>query len=120
MGTVTNFRARRFDRQGDRRKLVTVPIFFRVAAAALLFLLLAFVLLAAAAASRAQEGEAEPPPEAGALILHPSGGGADLPALRLGTHVEIDVTGAVARTRIVQAFRNSGRRWAAADRKSVV
>jgi Ca-activated chloride channel family protein len=82
--------------------------------AALLFLFTALALLAAAAMSRAQESEAEAPAEAGALILHPRGGGADLPAIRLGTHVEVDVTGAVARTRIVQAFRNTGKGWAAA------
>ncbi|HYE27848.1 MAG TPA: marine proteobacterial sortase target protein [Allosphingosinicella sp.] len=84
------------------------------APAALFFLLLAFVLLAAGAATRAQDGETEKPAEAGALILHPRRGGADLPAVRLGTHVEVTVTGAVARTRIVQAFRNTGRDWAAA------
>lgn len=86
----------------------------RVIATALFLLLALLLLLAAAGASRAQDGEAGAPPEAGALVLHPNGGGADLAAVRLGTHVEVDVTGAVARTRIVQAFRNSGRRWAAA------
>ena len=80
----------------------------------LLLFLLALALLAAAAASRAQESELEDTPEAGALILHPRNGGADLPAIRLGTHVEVEVTGAVARTRIVQAFRNTGKSWAAA------
>ena len=79
-----------------------------------LFLLVALALLAAGAVSRAQESDTEAPAEAGALILHPNGGGADLPAVRLGTHVEMTVTGAVARTRIVQAFRNTGPKWAAA------
>ena len=86
----------------------------RGAVGAALFLLVAFALLAAGAVTRARESEAEKPAEAGALILHPRGGGADLPAVRLGTHVEVDVTGAVARTRIVQAFRNTGKSWAAA------
>jgi Ca-activated chloride channel family protein len=81
---------------------------------AALFLLVAFALLAAGAMSRAQESEAQDPAEAGALILHPSGGGADRPAVRLGTHVEVIVTGAIARTRVVQAFRNTGKSWAAA------
>lgn len=96
-------------------KLVPGTIFSRRGAiGALLFLLVAFALLAAGGASRAQEGDDYAPAEAGALILHPRGGGADLPAVRLGTHVEIAVTGAVARTRVVQAFRNTGKSWAAA------
>jgi Ca-activated chloride channel family protein len=86
----------------------------RGALGAALFLLVALALLAAGAVSRAQDNEEEPPAEAGALILHPQGGGADLPAVRLGTHVEVDVSGAIARTRVVQAFRNTGHRWAAA------
>ncbi|MEA3054170.1 MAG: Ca-activated chloride channel [Sphingomonadales bacterium] len=81
---------------------------------AALFLLVALALLAAGAASRAQGSEEEAPVEAGALMLHPRGGGADLPAVRLGTHVEVTVTGAIARTRVVQAFRNTGKDWAAA------
>ncbi|HEX6377049.1 MAG TPA: marine proteobacterial sortase target protein [Allosphingosinicella sp.] len=86
----------------------------RVAVGAALFVLVALALLAAGSVTRAQDGEAEKPAEAGALMLHPRGGGADLPAVRLGTHVEVDVTGAVARTRVVQAFRNTGKSWAAA------
>lgn len=51
---------------------------------------------------------------AGTLVLHPRGGGADVGAVRLGTHYEVRVSGRIARTRVVQAFRNSGRTWAAA------
>jgi Ca-activated chloride channel homolog len=86
----------------------------RGAVGAALFLLVALALLAAGAASRAQDGDDEKPAEAGALILHPRGGGGDLPAVRLGTHIEVNVTGAIARTRVVQAFRNTGKSWAAA------
>jgi len=48
------------------------------------------------------------------LLLHPRGGGADVAAVRLGTHYEVRVSGPIARTRVVQAFRNTGRNWAAA------
>ena len=64
----------------------------------------------ARAAAETEEGEEIP---AGALVLHPRGG-SDLDAVRLGTHYEVHVSGAIARTRVVQAFRNTGREWAAA------
>jgi len=64
----------------------------------------------ARAAGDAEEGQDIP---AGALMLHPRGGG-DLEAVRLGTHYEVHVSGRIARTRVVQAFRNTGRQWAAA------
>jgi len=80
-----------------------------------LLFLLSVAALAAFTRARATEG-GEPGAEigAGTLVLHPRGGGADLPAVRLGTHYEVRVSGRIARTRVVQAFRNTGRQWAAA------
>jgi Ca-activated chloride channel homolog len=51
---------------------------------------------------------------AGTLMLHPRRGTAELPAVRLGTHIEVQVSGQIARTRVVQAFRNGGTEWASA------
>ena len=80
---------------------------------ALLFLvsMAAAMALTAARAGEADEDDAQI--KAGTLVLHPRGGG-DVAAVRLGTHYEVHVSGAIARTRVVQAFRNTGREWAAA------
>jgi len=77
--------------------------------------LLSLAALAAFSMARAADGEEEPEAiAAGTLMLLPRGGGAPLPAVRLGTHYEVRVSGRIARTRVVQAFRNGGRQWAAA------
>ena len=80
----------------------------------LLFLLgmFAFAALSTARASGA-EGEADEI-ASGTLMLQPRSGGAPTPAVRLGTHYEVHVSGAISRTRVVQAFRNTGRQWASA------
>ena len=87
----------------------------RLAVGLSILFLLSVAALAAFTRARATEG-GEPGGEfgAGTLVLHPRGGGADLPAVRLGTHYEVRVSGRIARTRVVQAFRNTGRQWAAA------
>ncbi|HEY5713066.1 MAG TPA: marine proteobacterial sortase target protein [Allosphingosinicella sp.] len=77
--------------------------------------LLSLAAFAAFSAARAGEGQDEGGQiAAGTLVLHPRGGGGDLPAVRLGTHFEVHVSGAIARTRVVQAFRNTGNQWASA------
>lgn len=86
----------------------------RAALGLAVLLLLSLAALAAWSMARAEGGDEEETIAAGTLILHPRGGGADLPAVRLGTHVEVHVSGRIARTRVVQAFRNTGRHWAAA------
>ena len=58
----------------------------------------------------AGDEEGAEPVGAGTLMLHPRGG-ADVAAVRLGTHYEVHVSGPIARTRVVQAFRNTGRQW---------
>lgn len=87
---------------------------FRISAGLGLLILLSLALLGAGGMLKAQEAPARDEIAAGTLLLHPRGGGADLPAVRLGTHVEVDISGMVARTRVVQAFRNTGKGWAAA------
>lgn len=82
-----------------------------------LSLLFLIVLAAFASFSMARAADGEEPAEeiaAGTLMLLPRGGGAPLPAVRLGTHYEVRVSGRIARTRVVQAFRNGGQQWAAA------
>ena len=98
-----------------RRSRRVSPRSRRLAVGLSLLFLLSIAALAAFTRARATEG-GEPGAEigAGTLVLHPRGGGADLPAVRLGTHYEVRVSGRIARTRVVQAFRNTGRQWAAA------
>ncbi len=89
-------------------------IFLRISTGIGLLILLSLALLGAGRIVNAQDAPARDEIAAGTLLLHPRGGGVNLPAVRLGTHVEVDVSGMVARTRVVQAFRNTGTRWAAA------
>lgn len=79
-----------------------------------LLVALSLVLLGAHGMLKAQDAQPADEIAAGTLLLHPRGGGAGLPAVRLGTHIEVDVSGMIARTRVVQAFRNTGTSWAAA------
>src|ERR1043165_5713253 len=77
--------------------------------------LLSLAAFAAFSMARAAAGdEDEEPIAAGTLMLLPRGGGAPLPAVRLGTHYEVQVSGQIVRTRVVQAFRNTGNQWVAA------
>ena len=89
--------------------------FRHLAACWSILFLLSLAALAAFTSARANaDADAEEEITAGTLVLHPRGGGADLSAVRLGTHYEVRVSGRIARTRVVQAFRNTGRQWAAA------
>jgi Ca-activated chloride channel family protein len=90
---------------GSRRIAVRLSVLFLLSIAAL-----AALSMARAAADRDESEEIG----AGTLVLHPRGRGGDLTAVRLGTHYEVRVSGRIARTRVVQAFRNTGRQWAAA------
>jgi Ca-activated chloride channel homolog len=89
----------------SRRAAVAFAILFLVGLGAVI----AFSMARAA-------GAAEDPDriDSGTLMLVPRGGGAALPAVRLGTHYEVRVSGRIARTRVVQAFRNTGASWASA------
>ena len=86
----------------------------RIAVSLSILFLLSIAAFAAFTTARAagEEGDGDTI-SAGTLVLHPRGG-TDVPAVRLGTHYEVHVSGRIARTRVVQAFRNTGRQWAAA------
>lgn len=50
-------------------------------------------------------------PAAGTLMLRGQGIAKSLPAVRLGTDMDVTVTGQVARVRVTQAFRNTSDKW---------
>lgn len=68
---------------------------------------------AAAAADEAvsEEAAADEGPAAGTLMLRGQGIASAMPAVRLGTDMDVTVTGQVARVRVVQAFRNTSDKW---------
>jgi Ca-activated chloride channel family protein len=68
----------------------------------------AFVLAPApvAAADTADQG-----PSAGTLMLRGLNATDAMPAVRLGTDMDVTVTGSVARVRVTQAFRNTSDKW---------
>lgn len=47
----------------------------------------------------------------GALLLRAKGATAQMPAVRLGIDMDVTVSGAVARVRVTQAFRNTSDKW---------
>ncbi|WP_313804336.1 marine proteobacterial sortase target protein [Sphingobium sp.] len=47
----------------------------------------------------------------GTLMLRGKGVATALPAVRLGTDMDVTVSGQIARVRVTQAFRNSGNQW---------
>lgn len=47
----------------------------------------------------------------GTLLLSGKGVAESLPAVRLGTDMDVTVSGAIARVRVTQAFRNTSDRW---------
>jgi Ca-activated chloride channel family protein len=85
--------------------------FVRLAAEAVgIGIMAAFVLLLAALAIAASaEAATTEAPRAGALRFKAAGGFVDAPLV--ATHVEIDVAGVVARTRVTQRFVNPGSEW---------
>src|SRR5690349_24619042 len=50
-------------------------------------------------------------PGAGTLMLRSLKATDALPAIRLGTDMNVTVTGSVARVRVTQAFRNTSDKW---------
>jgi Ca-activated chloride channel family protein len=60
----------------------------------------------------ATPGEEEvDPADGGALLLTGKGVASALPAVRLGTDMDVTVSGQVARVRVTQAFRNTSDKW---------
>ncbi|KQW78904.1 hypothetical protein ASC65_15880 [Brevundimonas sp. Root1279] len=75
-------------------------------------LVIGLAALAIGAATMVRATETPPPedPASGALQLRTSRG-TTLNAVRLGTDMQVDVTGQTARVKVVQAFRNTGTEW---------
>lgn len=74
---------------------------------------LAAVVLGALAAAQARAADGGDPAAGGALILQGHGNAAatTLPAVRLGTDMDVTVSGQVLRVRVTQAFRNTSDKW---------
>ncbi|TCM15687.1 Ca-activated chloride channel family protein [Novosphingobium sp. PhB165] len=66
---------------------------------------------AALAADEAEDAATDDGPAAGTLMLRGQGIAESLPAVRLGTDMDVTVTGQVARVRVTQAFRNTSGKW---------
>ncbi|MBT0670977.1 marine proteobacterial sortase target protein [Novosphingobium profundi] len=89
-----------FSRSAHRRALARRP-FLAAAAVAL--------TLGSAPATRAQD--APDPAAGGALILTSADGTVTAPAMRLGSDMNVEVTGTVMRVKVTQAFRNTSKQW---------
>jgi Ca-activated chloride channel family protein len=63
-------------------------------------------LMAADAGAEEDDG-----PRSGTLMLKGKGVAESMPAIRLGTDMDVTVTGSVARVRVTQAFRNTSKDW---------
>ena len=73
---------------------------------------LAFLTIAAAClASTSLSAAPTDAPGCGELMLHAKGVATQTPAVRLGTDFDVTVSGAVARVRVTQAFRNTSNGW---------
>jgi len=82
--------------------------------AAGLFLLLLVALATALIAGRldAADGDAEPDAiGSGTLLLQGKGVAEAMPAVRLGTDMDVTISGQIARVRVTQAFRNTSASW---------
>jgi Ca-activated chloride channel family protein len=67
-------------------------------------------LLATDLRATAPDDEADPI-QGGALLLRGKGLADALPAVRLGTDMQVEVSGPIARVRVTQAFRNTSDKW---------
>jgi Ca-activated chloride channel family protein len=73
---------------------------------------LALCTSAASASASASENAAEDAgPGAGTLMLRGLKSTETLPAVRLGTDMDVTVSGSIARVRVTQAFRNTSNQW---------
>lgn len=78
--------------------------------AGLSFLLLSVVTICLAPIASARQTAANDDITSGALVLR-TRGGATPTAVRLGTDMQVTVTGQTARVKVIQAFRNTGNEW---------
>src|SRR3954471_5477496 len=93
----------------SRNSLCLIPAAMLVAGPAAI---LAPARLAAADQAAATDAD-DIGPGSGTLILSATGPGVAtaMPAIRLGTDMDVTVSGSVARVRVTQAFRNTSDRW---------
>lgn len=90
----------RSDTGAETRKRLTVGAIALVA-----------VVLGCLASARAQAAEGDDPAAGGALMLRGKGVAAAMPAVRLGTDMDVTVNGQILRVRVTQAFRNTSDKW---------
>jgi Ca-activated chloride channel family protein len=69
------------------------------------------VVLGTALASHSQAAERGDPAAGGALLLRGKGMISEMPAVRLGTDMDVTVSGTIMRVRVTQAFRNTSSNW---------
>lgn len=69
------------------------------------------VVTLASAGAPAADAQSDNGPGAGTLMLRGLKSSATMPAVRLGTDMDVTITGSVARVRVTQAFRNTSGDW---------
>lgn len=69
------------------------------------------VVVSCMAATHARAQDASDPAAGGALMLQGKGVTTALPAVRLGTDMDVTVSGQILRVRVTQAFRNTSDKW---------
>ena len=69
------------------------------------------VVLTCLVSTRALAAEGEDPAAGGALMLRGKDVATAMPAVRLGTDMDVTVSGQVLRVRVTQAFRNTSDKW---------
>ncbi|MCW1430748.1 marine proteobacterial sortase target protein [Novosphingobium sp. JCM 18896] len=69
------------------------------------------VVVSCLAASQARAQDAKDPAVGGALMLQGKGVATTMPAVRLGTDMDVTVSGQILRVRVTQAFRNTSDKW---------
>jgi Ca-activated chloride channel family protein len=72
---------------------------------------LAAVVVSCLIAPHVRAQEAADPAAGGALMLSGKGVASAMPAVRLGTDMDVTVTGQILRVRVTQAFRNTSDKW---------
>lgn len=77
----------------------------------LALLAVAVSCLVSTSLSAANANEARDPADGGALMLRGKGVATQMPAMRLGTDIDVTISGQIARVRVTQAFRNTGTGW---------
>jgi Ca-activated chloride channel family protein len=87
----------------------------RLIAASAIALATALATTASAPLAAQDAVEEDEGPGSGVLMLRAKDGGDAVPAVQLGTDMDVTVSGQVARIRVTQAFRNTSNRWVEAS-----